>query len=350
MITVGILGGGQLGRMLALAGVPIGVRCLVVEPAPDPPAGAVAEVIHAQYDDPDALAVLAARCDVATVELEHVPVEGLAWLAERVAVRPSPAAVAIVQDRRSEKEALTAAGIATAPWADPPRAFPNGTVVKRRRGGFDGRGQVVLGPGVAVTGTLDGPCISEEVVAFDRELSIVAARGLDGSVACYPVVENRHADGILRITLAPAPGLTAALQGDAERIATALLARLDYVGVLAVELFETAGSLVANEVAPRVHNSGHWTIEGAETSQFEQHLRAISGLPLGSVALRQPVAMVNLIGFLPDEVAVLGVPGAHLHVYGKAPRPARKVGHVTVPLDRLGDVEAIVGPVKGSRP
>ncbi len=347
MITVGILGGGQLGRMLALAGLPLGVRCIVVEPAPDPPAGAVAEVIAAAYDDRDALAALARRCDVVTVELEHVPVDGLAWLAERVPVRPSPAAVAITQDRRSEKQALAAAGIATAPWADPPRAFPDGTVVKRRLGGFDGRGQVVLGPGVEVAGALGelaGPCISEEVVAFDRELSIVAARGVDGTVACYPVVENRHADGILRTTLAPAPGLTPALQAGAERIATAVLDRLDYVGVLAVELFEAGGMLLANEVAPRVHNSGHWTIEGAETSQFEQHLRAICELPLGPVALRRPVAMVNLIGSVPDGALVLAVPGAHLHLYGKAPRPARKLGHITVPVEHLAAVEALLPP------
>jgi 5-(carboxyamino)imidazole ribonucleotide synthase len=342
VITIGILGGGQLGRMLALAGVPLGMHCVVVEPAPDPPAAVAADVIAAPYDDAEALVELARRCDVVTVELEHVPVDGLAWLAERLPVRPSPAAVAVTQDRRSEKEALGAAGIRTAPWASPPRAFPNGTVVKRRLGGFDGRGQVVLGPGEPVDDVLDGPCISEELVAFAREVSIVAARGLDGTVACYPVVENRHADGILRTTVAPAPGLTAAMQADAERIATAVLERLDYVGVLAVELFVVGGSLVANEVAPRVHNSGHWTIEGADTSQFEQHLRAIAGLPLGSTALRAPVAMVNLIGTEPDIEALLAVRGAHVHLYGKAPRAARKLGHVTVPLDELAAVERIV--------
>lgn len=342
MTVVGILGGGQLGRMLALAGLPLGIRCVAVEPAADPPVAAVAEVIAAPYDDPGALAELARRCDVVTVELEHVPVDGLAWLAERLPVRPSPEAIAVTQDRQAEKEALVAAGIATAPWASPPRPFPNGTVVKRRRGGFDGRGQVVLAPGAPVDGALDGPCISEEVVAFDRELSIVAARGLDGSMACYPVVENRHAEGILRTTLAPAPGLTAALQADAERIATAVMERLGYVGVVAVELFQVDGRLLANEVAPRVHNSGHWTIEGAETSQFEQHLRAVCGLPLGSVALRLPLAMVNLIGSLPDVAAVLAVPGAHLHLYGKAPRPGRKLGHVTVAIEHRAAVERLV--------
>ncbi len=339
MTTVGIIGGGQLGRMLALAGIPLGVRCIVVEPGDDPPAGAVAEVIQAPFDDGGALALLATRCDVVTMELEHVPAGALACLAEDVPVRPSPAAVTVAQDRRAEKEAFAAAGIPTAAWADQPMAFPAGTVVKRRMGGYDGRGQVVVAAGGPVDGALDGDCISEELVRFDRELSIVAARAVDGSVACYPVVENRHADGILRTTVAPAPRLAAARQAEAEAIAVALAEALDYVGVLAVELFEVGGTLLANEMAPRVHNSGHWTIEGAATSQFEQHLRAVCGWPLGSTEAR-PTAMVNLIGSLPDVDAVLAVPGAHLHLYGKAPRPARKIGHVTVPADRLAQLEA----------
>jgi 5-(carboxyamino)imidazole ribonucleotide synthase len=339
--TVGIIGGGQLGRMLALAGVPLGIRCLVVEPGDDPPAAAVAEVIQARFDDAVALATLAERCDVVTVDLEHVPVEGLGWLAERVPVRPSPEAVAVAQDRRAEKECFAGCGVATARWADPPVPFANGTVVKRRVGGYDGRGQVVLAAGEAVHDVLDGPCISEERVAFDRELSIVAARGLDGRIASYPVVENHHEDGQLRITIAPAPQVSEAMQREAEAIARALADRLDYVGVLAVELFDVGGVLLANEWAPRVHNSGHWTIDGALTSQFEQHLRAICGWPLGSTAY-QPTAMVNLIAVLPDVPAVLGVPGAHVHLYGKTPRPARKLGHVTVPLDRLAQVQTVL--------
>jgi 5-(carboxyamino)imidazole ribonucleotide synthase len=341
-LTVGILGGGQLGRMLALAGTPLDVRFVVVEPAADPPAGVAADVLRAAYDDPSALAALARRCDVVTVELEHVPVEALRWLAERVLVRPPPEAVAITQDRQREKEALNAAGIPTAGWSASLRPFPAGTVVKRRFGGFDGRGQVVLAPGQTVEGVLDGDCISEEVVAFQRELSIVAARAVDGTMACYPVVENRHADGILRTTVAPAPGADASLQVAAEAIAGTVAEALDYVGVLAVELFEVDGRLVANEIAPRVHNSGHWTIEGAETSQFEQHVRAICGWPLGSPRTPQAVAMVNIIGTLPDREAVLALPGAHLHVYGKASRPNRKLGHVTVPLDQLSAAEALL--------
>jgi 5-(carboxyamino)imidazole ribonucleotide synthase len=212
-------------------------------------------------------------------------------------------------------------------------AFPGGTIVKRRSGGYDGRGQVALADGADPIGVLDGPCISEAVVAFDRELSIVAARGADGAVACYPLVENHHHDGILRTTIAPAPDLAGGTQAAAESMVTALLAQFGYVGVAAIELFDVGGALLANEVAPRVHNSGHWTIEGAVTSQFEQHLRAVCGLPLGPPDARGHAVMVNLIGALPDVDAVLAVPGAHLHVYGKAPRPNRKIGHVTVVAD-----------------
>jgi 5-(carboxyamino)imidazole ribonucleotide synthase len=291
-------------------------------------------VVRGEYGDRAALGALADRCDVVTVELEHVPVDALEWLAARVPVRPAPPAVAVTQDRAVEKRAFEACGIATAPWSEPPVAFPAGTVVKRRTGGFDGRGQVVVAPGDPVEGVLDGACISEEVVAFERELSIVAARSIDGELACYPVVENQHADGILRVTRAPAPGLTTPLQVEAEAIARAVGDHLGYVGVLAVELFQLpGGGLVANEMAPRVHNSGHWTIEGADTSQFEQHVRAVCGLPLGSPAARGVAAMVNVLGAAPDPATVLRVPGAHLHLYGKAPRPGRKLGHVTVVAD-----------------
>ena len=332
MTTVGILGGGQLGRMLALAAAPLDVRVLAVEPAPDPPAAVAADVLAAPYDDKRALEELARRCDVVTVELEAVPVDALAWLAERLPVRPSPEVVAVVQDRRREKEALAAAGIPTAPWAPGLVAFDGGTVVKRRSGGFDGRGQVVVPSGAPLeqAAALGADVISEGLVAFDRELSIVAARGVDGEIACYPVVENRHCDGILDRTRAPAPGLTDDLQRQAESIVRRFCERVDYVGVVAIELFDLGGELVANEVAPRVHNSGHWTIEGAATSQFEQHVRAVLGWPLGTTGTSGVAAMVNIIGDLPGVSAVLAVPGAHVHLYGKAPRRARKLGHVTV--------------------
>ncbi len=331
MTTVGVLGGGQLGRMLAVAGVPLGVRCLVVEPVPDAPAAAVAEVITAPYDDPSALAELARRCDVVTVELEGVPIDALAWLAERVAVHPAPEAVAVAQDRRREKHSLAALGISVAPWTDGrPDSYP--CLVKTARGGFDGRGQELVSDAdawVAAANRL-APCITEQLVAFDRELSIVAARGIDGSFAASPLVENHHRDGILRTTIAPAPGVSPALQRAADDLIGRLLDSLHYVGVATVELFQVGDRLVANEIAPRVHNSGHWTIEGAVTSQFEQHLRAILGWPLGDPSPRGAAAMVNLIGTEPDPAAVLAIPGAHLHRYGKAPRPGRKLGHVTV--------------------
>jgi 5-(carboxyamino)imidazole ribonucleotide synthase len=336
--TVGILGGGQLGRMLALAGVPLGIRCLAVEPAPDPPAGAAATVLAAAYDDPAALADLARRCDVVTIEVEHVPVDALAWLAERLPVHPSPQVVAVAQDRLAEKQLFTRLGIPTAPYAEPERlaaGFPTGTILKRRTGGFDGRGQARLGPHAAATelattvGALGAPALAEGVVAFERELSVVAARSPDGAIAIYPVVENRHRNGILRETVAPAPG-PADWDADAGALVTQLMVALDLVGVLAVELFEVDGGLLANELAPRVHNSGHWTIEGAATSQFEQHLRAVCGLPLGDPSLRGPSAMVNLIGTEPAPRDVLALPGAHLHRYGKTARADRKLGHVTV--------------------
>ncbi len=357
MTTVGVLGGGQLGRMLALAAASLDIRLLVVEPAADPPAAVAAEILRAPYGDRKALAELARRCDVVTVELEGVPVAALEWLAERVPVRPGPAAIAVTQDRAAEKQMLAAAGIPAAPWATGRVAFDGGTIVKARRGGYDGRGQVLVAEGGDVEAAgpaLGDDVVSEQLVPFDRELSIVAARAVQGATACYPLVENHHRNGILHRTFAPAPGLDPGLQARAERLAERFLDATGYVGVVAIELFEVQGELLANEVAPRVHNSGHWTIEGADTSQFEQHLRAVTGLPLGSPAPRGMSAMVNLLGALPDVDAVVAVPGAHLHLYGKAPRPGRKVGHVTVVADdaeelgkRLASVEAAVSPTLG---
>jgi 5-(carboxyamino)imidazole ribonucleotide synthase len=348
--VVGLLGGGQLGRMLALAAAPLGMKLVVVEPGQDPPAALAAEVLAAPYGDPVALAELARRCAVVTVELEGVPVDALRWLADRVEVRPGADAVSATQDRQAEKEALARAGVPTAPWAPGRVAFAGGTIVKARRGGYDGRGQVVIPPGgdLSASERLGDEVISEEVVAFDRELSVVAARAVDGTTACYPLVENHHAEGILRRTLAPAPDLTPGLQVQAEDLAGRLLDALGYVGVIAIELFQVGGQLLANEVAPRVHNSGHWTIEGAVTSQFEQHLRAVTGLPLGSPESRGVSAMVNLIGSVPSAAVVLGVPGAHLHLYGKPPRPARKLGHVTVVADDADELAARLAQLDGA--
>ena len=326
--------------MLALAAHPLGVDCVVVEPAPDPPARSVAQVIAAAYDDPAALAELAA-CDAVTVELEGVPPSALAWLAERVAVRPNPDAITTAADRLLEKQLLRRLGIATAPFDDEVAGAP--AIVKSRRGGFDGRGNRLVRTDdelTAARGDLPDPIV-EGIVRFERELSIVAARGVDGDVRCWPLVENHHEHGILRRTLAPAPlgddAARRALGEQAVDLAHRVLDALDYVGVLAIELFEHQGRLVANELAPRVHNSGHWSMDGAVTGQFEQHVRAVCGLPLGDPSTVGVTAMLNAVGRLPDRSTVLAVPGAHLHVYDKSARPGRKLGHVNITAP--GDAE-----------
>ena len=343
-MRIGILGGGQLGRMLALAGHPLGCTFVVLTPDAKAPATAVAESIVADYEDPKALAELASRVDVVTFEFENVPVASIeALLAMDVPVRPGPRALEVASDRLNEKTLFSALGIPTVSFVavDTPAGMERAirttglpAVLKTRRMGYDGKGQRVLRRSADVEGAFTGlggaPQILEGFVDFVRELSIVAVRGLDGQTAFYPLVENRHEGGILRFTRAPAPDLEPEVQARAESHARAILEELDYVGVLALELFDDGVDLLANEIAPRVHNSGHWTIEGAETSQFENHVRAITGMQLGSCAARGESAMINLIGDAPDAEAILRVPGAHLHLYGKAPRPGRKIGHVTV--------------------
>jgi 5-(carboxyamino)imidazole ribonucleotide synthase len=348
--TLGILGGGQLARMMAMAALPLEVDVIAIEPTLDEHGrcsangSANVEVIQAAFDDPAALATLARRCDAVTVETENVPVASLEWLATRVPTRPGAQAVAATQDRLVEKRALRAAGIMTAAFDDIDRDHDEvPALVKTRTGGYDGKGQQMVGSLselIAARSAL-APAIVEGLVPFDRELSIVAARGVDGSVAVYPLVENVHRGGILRRTTAAAI-VSPAQQRRAESMATALMEQLDYVGVLAIELFDVDGELIANEVAPRVHNSGHWTIEGAETSQFEQHVRAVLGVPLGSAALRIPSVMINLIGACPDPREIAAAPNAVLHTYAKASRPGRKIGHITVsshdPAELAADV------------
>jgi 5-(carboxyamino)imidazole ribonucleotide synthase len=342
-MLVAVVGGGQLGRMLALAGIPLGHRFRVLDPTADSPAGQVCEQIVGAYDDPDALARLAEGADVVTYEFENVPVEAVAALTARVPVLPPPAALEATQDRLTEKRLLRDLGIATAPFA----AFHDeaslaeareqiggaDAVLKTRRLGYDGKGQVVLRAGEDAIwddlGPTGGSYLLEGFVGFRRELSIVAARDLEGRIVHYPLAENVHRDGILRTSRAPAD-VGADLEAEARRSADLVLRRLDHVGVLAIELFDTDDGLLANEVAPRVHNSGHWTIEGAETSQFENHVRAVTGMPLGPTDPIGHSAMINLIGSLPDAREVAAIPGAHLHLYGKAPRAGRKLGHVTV--------------------
>jgi 5-(carboxyamino)imidazole ribonucleotide synthase len=318
MTLVCCIGGGQLGRMLGLAGLPLGLRFRFLDPAPGACAGAVGELVVAEYGDPAGLERLAEGADVVTYEFENVPVEAAA----RVGAVPGVAALEHGQDRLREKELFRSLGIGTARFGGlDETGLP--ALVKTRRLGYDGKGQRRV---EAVEPLADGE-LAEEHVAFDRELSIVGVRGRDGETRFWPVAENVHREGILRVTRAPAPD---APQDEAEAICTALLDALGYVGVLAVELFDVGGTLLANEFAPRVHNTGHWTIDGAATSQFENLLRAILGLPLGSTAARVSCVMVNLIGAVPALGDVVALPGARVHLYGKEPRAGRKVGHVTL--------------------
>jgi 5-(carboxyamino)imidazole ribonucleotide synthase len=315
---VGCIGGGQLGRMLALAAAPLGVRFRFLDPAADACAGDVGELLLGAYDDRELLDRLADGADAVTYEFENVPVEA----ARHVGAVPAARALELGQDRLVEKELFGRLGIATARFGSlDETGVP--ALVKSRRLGYDGKGQRVI-EGVEPLGADE---LAEEIVPFRRELSIVAARASDGDTRFYPLAENEHQDGILSASRAPARG---ARQREAEEIAARLLDELGYVGVLAVELFEVEGRLLANEFAPRVHNTGHWTIDGAATSQFENHVRAILRLPLGSTEAVGEAVMVNLVGGLPPLERLLAVPGAHVHLYGKEPRPGRKLGHVTL--------------------
>jgi 5-(carboxyamino)imidazole ribonucleotide synthase len=336
--------------MLGLAGLPLGLRFRFLDPAPDAAAAATGALTVASLADADAAAALADGVAVVTYEWEGVPAGTARAAGARAPLRPGARALELAQDRLAEKTLFERLGVAVPEFApvDDRRALDGAVtrlglpaVLKTRRGGYDGKGQRVL------RGTADVdeawralgpvPLILEAYVPFRRELSIIAVRGLDGTAACYPLVETEHGGGILRVARAPAPGLSEHTQQQAAAIAQRVLHDLDYVGALAVELFDDDGRLVANELAPRVHNSGHWTIEGAVTSQFENHLRAILGWPLGSTAPRGYSATVNALGTLPDPRPVLAVEGAHLHEYGKAAHPGRKVGHVTVTADSAAE-------------
>jgi 5-(carboxyamino)imidazole ribonucleotide synthase len=345
-VTIGILGGGQLGYMLALAGYPLDFHFRFLDPSPQAPVGRVASRVTAEYTDFEALGKFAHGLALVTYEFENVPVEALRFLQKLVPVYPSPQALETAQDRRSEKLLFQKLGIPTTKFAvinsagelqQTVKKIGLPAILKTCRLGYDGKGQWVLRTAEDVERVKNeipsAPLILEEFVKFSRELSILAVRARHGETAFYPLVENHHRDGILRLSLAPAPRLTEALQREAEAAARRVLESLDYVGVLAIELFECNGRLLANEMAPRVHNSGHWTIEGAVTSQFENHLRAVSGLPPGDTGTLGFSAMLNLIGELPDSNELLSVPGAHLHLYGKSLRSGRKVGHVTVRTD-----------------
>jgi 5-(carboxyamino)imidazole ribonucleotide synthase len=358
-VTIGILGGGQLGYMLALAGYPLGLHFRFFDPSPEAPVGRIASRVTAEFSDEAALEKFANGLELVTYEFENVPAAAVRFLAERVSVFPPPAALEAAQDRLREKHLFLKLGIPTTEFAPVADRQALDTAVKKVglpamlktcRMGYDGKGQWLLRTAEDVAraenelppassgavaypdsdASREAAFILERFVPFTRELSVLAVRARTGETAVYPLVENHHRGGILRLSLAPASRLDPAIQRAAEEAARSVFDELQYVGVLAIEFFEHDGRLLANEMAPRVHNSGHWTIEGALTSQFENHLRAVMGLPLGSKHAIGSSAMLNLIGELPDSADVLAIRDAHLHLYGKSPRAGRKLGHITL--------------------
>lgn len=338
---MGIIGAGQLGRMLALAGYPLGLRFVFLDKSADAPGGQVGSLITGEFGDRDRLAELAGAVDIITFDVENVPVEALREIAERVRFLPPVPALATAQDRLAEKDLFVELCIPTPRFgavhdlagllsAVAEMGYP--CVAKTRRLGYDGRGQRFLRRDADVEtawNELAGvPLILEAYVPFDCEISVIGVRGVNGETACYPISRNHHEAGILRYSIAPF--LQPKLQREAERYLVRVLDHFDYAGVLTIEFFVEDGELLANEMAPRVHNSGHWTIEGAVTSQFENHIRALLGLPLGDTSAVGHSGMLNFLGRLPPLEAALAIPGAHFHSYGKTPRPARKLGHCTV--------------------
>jgi len=347
-MRIGVLGAGQLGRMLALAGYPLAKTFVFYDMSGNPSAG-LGEVIidrEGKYLD-DFLS----RVDRVTYEFEHLPVEIAEQIAARKPVHPAPRALQVCQNREAEKTLFGQLGIPTPQWqiADSAEALKAAAenlgcpvVAKSNTEGYDGKGQAVLHSpedAEAAWAAIGHPRLMvEKFVDFSREVSIIAVRSEKGDLAFYPMAENTHHEGILRYSVAPAPGLEPSVQEEAERYIRLLLNELNYVGVLTLELFETADGLVANEMAPRVHNSGHWTIEGAMTSQFENHIRAVSGHPLGSVEPRGVSCMINIIGEHGDIERILELPYAHLHLYNKGERPGRKLGHVNILADNYKEL------------
>jgi 5-(carboxyamino)imidazole ribonucleotide synthase len=358
-LIVGVMGAGQLGQMLALAGRRLGFQFRFLSPDGSAAVGKFAELIIADYENEAALAHFVEGLDLATYEFESIPASAVRYVAERVPTFPSPLALETAQDRANEKSCFEEQKIPTAPFAvvdsmsDVRAALERigvPAVLKSRRLGYDGKGQAVIRSreeiGTAWVKISGVPSIVESMVKFSRELSIIAVRSRTGQMAFYPLVENHHSEGILRFSLAPAPSVAAETQAKAEEYAKAIMERLDYIGVLAIEFFETPDGLVANEMAPRVHNTGHWTIEGADTSQFENHLRAIAGLPLGSTDMGGAAGMVNVIGTEPDVGRLAELQDVHVHMYGKTPAPRRKLGHITVTADDLDGVRSGVARLR----
>jgi len=342
-MKIGILGGGQLARMIALAGYPLGLDFIVLDPDAEAGAAGLSEHLLGAYDDPELLAELAEKADIVTYEFENVPAHVAEFLSSHTTVYPPANALAVAQDRLLEKNFFNQLGIRTAPYqqidclddlvqAMPTIAYP--AILKTRRLGYDGKGQFLIHHvdelPAAWASMQDAPAIVEGFVPFQREVSIIAARSPAGEIVYYPLSENRHKGGILRIAECRSQD---PLQSQAEAYVKLLLEELGYIGVVALEMFEVNGELLANEFAPRVHNSGHWSIEGAETSQFENHLRAILNLPLGSTKPRGHTAMVNFIGNSPSNAQILALADCHMHLYAKSPRKGRKVAHATIRSD-----------------
>lgn len=359
---IGVLGGGQLGRMLALGAHPLGIECLFLDPGELSCAAAVGRRLRADYTDEAVLNALADATGYVTLEFENVPLDALDYLGQRCVLRPGRASLETAQDRLLEKRCFEGLGIPVATWAavgdvgalrDAIAQVGTPCLLKSRRMGYDGKGQVMLDADSdleAAWQQIGGqPAILETRVALERELSCIVARAADGAIAFYPLSENRHEAGILR-SARPRP--EDPLAAKATDYARRLVEELDHVGVLALEFFVSRdGDLLANEFAPRVHNSGHWSIEGSSCSQFENHIRAVAGLPLGDTSLRGACAMRNLLGSVPPAPTLLAIPGLHLHDYGKAPRPGRKVGHVTLTADneaQLAERESMLDAALGS--
>ncbi len=339
-MNIGVFGGGQLARMMAQAGGSLELSFMFLSPNSNSCAASLGMHLCAPYDDEQALKSIAEWADVVTYEFENVPLSALESIQQQVPLHPSVAALAVARDRLIEKNHFNSLGIPTAGFA-PVETLAELTgavqdigppaILKTRTQGYDGKGQVLLSEETDLAAGWEqlGPssCIVESKVAFDREISVIAARNQKGDRVFYPLSENYHRDGILRLSISR---LNDPFQTQANAIIQKLMEDLNYVGVMALELFQVKDQLFANEFAPRVHNSGHWTIEAAETSQFENHLRAICDLPLGNTSTDRPAAMVNLVGRLPEEDKIRSVPGAIPHFYGKEERPGRKVGHVTL--------------------
>jgi 5-(carboxyamino)imidazole ribonucleotide synthase len=354
-MRIGIIGAGQLGQMLGFAARAQGYTCCFLDPGENPPAARIGPVIQARFDDRVALAVLAEKCDVVTYEFENVPVDALDDLADLVPIYPPLDALRQAQDRLAEKRLFAALDIPLPGYrrvdslddlCDAAATLGLPLVIKTRRLGYDGKGQFVLREEQQVDAAwqeLGGKAlIAEQWVEFDYEVSAIGVRGTDGAIATYCLTRNEHADGILRVSRAPVEN--AALTERANQQLRKLLEHLDYVGVLALELFVDGDRLLANEFAPRVHNSGHWTIEGAATSQFSNHVLAVAGQALGPTDNRGHAGMVNLIGEIPDAARKL-TQGA-LHDYAKAPRPGRKLGHITVVADAAGDRDRLLDEIR----